>query len=97
MKKITMSQASSIEYCKGYNDAIDEINQHMMHPIICKYARRNFAIPVIGEMYYLDKDSIAIMDGETYGNIYRKEENGDFTFLAFLSMNHFTSHVEKSE
>lgn len=43
----------------------------MMHPIICKYARRNFAIPVIGEMYYLDKDSIAIMDGETYGNIYR--------------------------
>lgn len=93
MEKITMTQARNTDYCNGYNDAIDHMNQHMMHPIICKNEREAFPKQItIGNMYYLYQDSVLIIDGEVYGYIYEKTDN-EFCRIAFMKLSHFASCI----
>lgn len=92
-----MSQARNRDYCNGYNDAIDHMNQHMMHPIICKNERESFPKQIIiGNRYYLDKDSVAIIDGETYGYIYEKRDN-EFFRISFMKLTHFVSCADNEQ
>lgn len=97
MEKITMSQARNRDYCNGYNDAIDHMNQHMMHPIICKNEREGFPKQItIGYRYYLNKDSVSIIDGEVYGDIYEKANN-EFFRIAFMKLSHFVSCTDSAK
>ena len=96
MKKITMSMSSSVEFCKGYNQAVDEINQRMMRPVTCISIRKCFPNQIeLGKNYYLDIDSIVILDGDAYANIYSLDTNDEYSKIAFMSLSHFKSETEE--
>lgn len=90
-KKI--SECSSVEYCKGWNDAVVEITTTRFIPVKCVSNRKAFESQiVIGEKYRIDKGSLHIDgDGDVFVDVY----GFGYNFIAHMNINHFVGISEE--
>ena len=83
----TMSMCSSVDYCKGWNDAVDEFTTSRFITVKCISTRKAFENQVtVGKEYRVDKGSLHIdCDGDVFVDVHGL----DFKFIAHMNINHF--------
>lgn len=95
IKRKVMSQCSSIGYCNGWNDAVDEFSKNRYVPVKCISERKSFANNIIiGENYRIDKYSLRIYsDGNSFVDVY----GFDYKFICHMNVNNMNHFVGISE
>lgn len=90
-KKI--SECSSVEYCQGWNEAMNEITRSIFIKVKCIDNFGAFSDRLdVGVEYYIDTTSLYIdYEGDSYASIYRTCGKSDY--IGQASLNRFTNLI----